>query len=1099
MHQKTARVYSLTENIVVSVCRTSIRLREGQYRKKGVGNARLRVNRGTTTTIMMTTKEAEENQNQNQNQEVNEQLKALEPTIRDANAFKARSALIAIRKIVTGLPHGADARRGVRAVWSGVREILGSARSDIRTDATKTVTAFATCDAEAIEVKDLLEEKLEFAWTHANWRFRVSGLEILGACVEAGTANEDEAREAFKKCAECLRDREAAVREKAMETVMIIFGVFPDAVREEFESERNEMRPQHAKDLERRFASSASAKAASTATTEEKRTRPSAVPGRLAGSKAHAAPIVDGLVPPAPERISTEKELTRAMDRIARDLSPEQDWLKRIAAMVRLEAIALGGGGDAFEDAFAASLVKMIEPLTAQVSDRRSAVVKQAAHLLVALARSATNAFEPCIEPLIMALLRTTVITIAVIADSGNACIRGIITHCQSPKVVQRLADAVSSERSPKMRAYVIEYLTLILKSWELSKRNLDAIGDAVRVCLSDADASVRANAKACFEILSVTSPAISRDILTRVDSKLSRSLSDLTVDSVSEDTGEQRAVGEVTSKRAAPSANKTPSVRRTHSGSLSGGAVRIAPNAAAPTVAEPRRTKEAPPKAESAPSDDHAISYAVMFAERVERAAEHSSRAEASARLRDALDEADTRTHGARAVHLEAQVALHAPRIAELLLGFISDTNGVVLDAALESVATLVCIASEEVRQSLPDLCLGVFECLTDYREATRTLSSEALAAIGDMYTPDHLLPALLRSLHLAATAKTKTGVLEFALYVLCGRGGGSEEVLHAPASVSEDLESWIDMAIELACDVDASLAKAAGSNLAAIHSHVDGAVVPRRLLAASEYKCVRFMDAVERRVPKLADLIRPFLERPPSPPTKPATPVASASGMDDDEEYEDQNVASLNRSYESMRIDSTPGKPSSTTTPVRGLGERIVAALEGLRDDDVDVVVDSLKTIASVVEADCEKFTPYLPLVVSQMCSAMDDINENIAANAFWALKVVFNNPSVAVSDAIASLAPMIHGHGNSVAPLFCASIALSRASKSDLEDVLPPVLTGIVEACDNRAPAIRQSALNALGLSQRAMGPEWMRPHVQTLSLAHRQIMNRYADAF
>lgn len=1099
MHQKTARVYSLIENIVVSVCRTSIRLREGQYRKKGVGNARLRVNRGTTTTIMMPTKEAEENQNQNQNQEVNEQLKALEPTIRDANAFKARSALIAMRKIVTGLPHGADARRGVRAVWSGVREILGSARSDIRTDATKTVTAFATCDAEAIEVKDLLEEKLEFAWTHANWRFRVSGLEILGACVEAGTANEDEAREAFKKCAECLRDREAAVREKAMETVMIIFGVFPDAVREEFESERNEMRPQHAKDLERRFASSASAKAASTATTEEKRTRPSAVPGRLAGSKAHAAPIVDGLVPPAPERISTEKELTRAMDRIARDLSPEQDWLKRIAAMVRLEAIALGGGGDAFEDAFAASLVKMIEPLTAQVSDRRSAVVKQAAHLLVALARSATNAFEPCIEPLIMALLRTTVITIAVIADSGNACIRGIITHCQSPKVVQRLADAVSSERSPKMRAYVIEYLTLILKSWELSKRNLDAIGDAVRACLSDADASVRANAKACFEILSVTSPAISRDILTRVDSKLSRSLSDLTVDSVSEDTGEQRAVGEVTSKRAAPSANKTPSVRRTHSGSLSGGAVRIAPNAAAPTVAEPRRTKEAPPKAESAPSDDHAISYAVMFAERVERAAEHSSRAEASARLRDALDEADTRTHGARAVHLEAQVALHAPRIAELLLGFISDTNGVVLDAALESVATLVCIASEEVRQSLPDLCLGVFECLTDYREATRTLSSEALAAIGDMYTPDHLLPALLRSLHLAATAKTKTGVLEFALYVLCGRGGGSEEVLHAPASVSEDLESWIDMAIELACDVDASLAKAAGSNLAAIHSHVDGAVVPRRLLAASEYKCVRFMDAVERRVPKLADLIRPFLERPPSPPTKPATPVASASGMDDDEEYEDQNVASLNRSYESMRIDSTPGKPSSTTTPVRGLGERIVAALEGLRDDDVDVVVDSLKTIASVVEADCEKFTPYLPLVVSQMCSAMDDINENIAANAFWALKVVFNNPSVAVSDAIASLAPMIHGHGNSVAPLFCASIALSRASKSDLEDVLPPVLTGLVEACDNRAPAIRQSALNALGLSQRAMGPEWMRPHVQTLSLAHRQIMNRYADAF
>ena len=106
------------------------------------------------------------------------------------------------------------------------------------------------------------------------------------------------------------------------------------------------------------------------------------------------------------------------------------------------------------------------------------------------------------------------------------------------------------------------------------------------------------------------------------------------------------------------------------------------------------------------------------MFAERVERAAERASRAEASSRLRGALDDADARTHGARAAQFEAQVTLHAARIAELLLGYISDSNALVLDPALESIATLVYIASEDLKQVMPDLCLGVFECLTDHRE---------------------------------------------------------------------------------------------------------------------------------------------------------------------------------------------------------------------------------------------------------------------------------------------------------------------------------------------------------------------------------------------
>ena len=986
-------------------------------------------------------------------------LKALEPATRDANAFKARAALIAMREIIDGTTEATEAGVGARACWSGCREWLGSGKKDARKDAVKTTLALMRCGI----TREEMEDKLSFAWKHANWRFRVSAIEILSATM-ATTEDDAFARRCFDAFARTLGDREGEVREQAMDGIAVVFEKFPRVGREALEATKDAMRPQHVKEIERRLDGA-------KAETNEMETSKSA--SESMSASAVVKPLGDGLVPPPPERISNEREFTRAMDRVTRDLRPDVDWLKRIAAMVRLEAITLGGGGEVYEDAFTSSLGRAVEVLLAQISDRRSAVVKQVSHLLVTLARGATKSFAQYVDHFVMALLKTTVVTVGVIADSGNACIRGIIEHCHAPKLVQRLTDAVVAERAPKMRGCIVEYLSIILKTWELSNRHIDAIGDALRVTLSDADATVRANSKACFEILSVTSPTASGDLLTRVDSKLARSLSNLTNDSESEETS---SVG-----------------RRGRSGSLSSAPSRIAPEA-------PAAKKPPTP----APTEARDIASAVMFAERVERAAERASRAEASSRLRGALDDADARTHGARAAQFEAEVTLHAARIAELLLGYISDSNALVLDPALESIATLVYIASEDLKQVMPDLCLGVFECLTDHRESTRSLSSEALTAIGDVHKPNALLPALLRSLHLASTAKTKTGVLEFALYVLSGRGGGADEVVHTPASVSANLESWIDLVVELACDVNEPLAKAAGSNLGAIHAHVDGAVVPRRLLASSEYKRVRFMEAVERRVPKLAEMLRPFLEAPPPPPPAPppapapSPPVVTATmhdvgydSLDEEHGYEDQNMGSLNRSYETMRIEASAGKSRHA-----GVGERIVEAMEGLRDENIDTVVRSLRTIASSAEDCFAHFKPYMPLLVPTVCSAMDDENELVAAHAYGALRAIFQHREIDTEDAFTALAPLINAYSASTAPLICAHMIIETADAASVESSLPLVLPSVADACASKTVAIRHRALNALGACQRTFGAASLSPYVEALSVTHRAVLAHYA---
>ena len=242
---------------------------------------------------------------------------------------------------------------------------------------------------------------------------------------ERGAADVEDATDAFAKrlfdrCVEALSDREADVRERAFEGISRAHGRFPDAVRMALEATRDGLRPQHVKEIERRLKSSRADSGRSDGATVSGKY----LHGASENKGAPTATIGDGLVPPPPERISNERELERAIDRIARDLQPNQDWLKRIAAMVRLEAITLGGGADVFEAAFNAALGRAVDVLVGAVGDRRSAVVKQVTHLLVTLAANATKPFEAYVDQFVAALLKTTVVTIGVIADKRNACIR---------------------------------------------------------------------------------------------------------------------------------------------------------------------------------------------------------------------------------------------------------------------------------------------------------------------------------------------------------------------------------------------------------------------------------------------------------------------------------------------------------------------------------------------------------------------------------------------------------------------------------------------------------------------------------------------------
>ncbi|URD78353.1 HEAT repeat family protein [Musa troglodytarum] len=100
--------------------------------------------------------------------------------------------------------------------------------------------------------------------------------------------------------------------------------------------------------------------------------------------------------PVAPIKVYSEKELMREMEKIASTLVPEKDWSLRIAAMQRVESLVYGD-----YPSFPALLKQLVAPLSTQLLDRRSSIVKQACHLLNLLSKELLGDFEACAEMLI--------------------------------------------------------------------------------------------------------------------------------------------------------------------------------------------------------------------------------------------------------------------------------------------------------------------------------------------------------------------------------------------------------------------------------------------------------------------------------------------------------------------------------------------------------------------------------------------------------------------------------------------------------------------------------------------------------------------------
>ncbi|KAJ9547859.1 hypothetical protein OSB04_020402 [Centaurea solstitialis] len=232
--------------------------------------------------------------------------------------------------------------------------------------------------------------------------------------------------------------------------------------------------------------------------------------------------------PVDPIKVYSEKELIREFEKIASILVPEKDWSVRIGALQRVEGLVIGGATD--YPCFRGLLKQLVGPLSTQLEDRRSSIVKQACRLLNFLSKELLGDFEACAEMFIPVLFKLVVITVLVIAESADNCIKTMLRNCKVARILPRVADTAKHDRSAILRARCCEYALLILEYWADApeiQRSADLYEDLIKCCVGDAMSEVRATARACYRMFSKTWPDRSRRLFSSFDPVIQRIIND--------------------------------------------------------------------------------------------------------------------------------------------------------------------------------------------------------------------------------------------------------------------------------------------------------------------------------------------------------------------------------------------------------------------------------------------------------------------------------------------------------------------------------------------------------------------------------------------
>ncbi|PIN03312.1 hypothetical protein CDL12_24170 [Handroanthus impetiginosus] len=453
--------------------------------------------------------------------------------LKDNNFRVSQGALQALAS--AAVLSGEHLKLHFNALVPAVVERLGDGKQPVRDAARRLLLTLMEVSSPTI----LVERAGSYAWTHRSWRVREEFARTVTSAIGLFASTELPLQRAIlPPILQMLNDPNPGVREAATLCIEEMYTQAGPQFLEELQ--RHHLPAPMLKDINTRLekiepkVQSSDAIVSNYSSSE---TKPTVLNPKKSSPKAKSLSRevslfgADGDItekPVEPIKVYSEKELIREFEKIASTLVPDKDWSIRIAAMQRVEGLVIGGAAD--YPCFRGLLKQLVGPLSTQLSDRRSSIVKQACHLLNFLSKDLLGDFEACAEMFIPVLFKLVVITVLVIAESADNCIKTMLRNCKVSRALPRIVDSAKNDRSAVLRARCCEYALLVLEYWADApeiQRSADLYEDLIRCCVADAMSEVRSTARTCYRMFAKTWPDRSRRLFLSFDPVVQRVIND--------------------------------------------------------------------------------------------------------------------------------------------------------------------------------------------------------------------------------------------------------------------------------------------------------------------------------------------------------------------------------------------------------------------------------------------------------------------------------------------------------------------------------------------------------------------------------------------
>ncbi|XP_060174865.1 CLIP-associated protein-like isoform X1 [Lycium barbarum] len=449
--------------------------------------------------------------------------------LKDSNFRVSQGALQSLAS--AAVLSGEHLKLHFNAVLPAVVERLGDGKQPVRDAARHLLLTLMEVSSPTI----IVERAGSYAWMHKSFRVREEFARTVTSAIGLFASTELPLQRAIlPPILQMLNDPNHGVREAAISCIEVMYSEVGPQFRDELQ--RHHLPSMLLKDINARLekiepksrstdgsSNNYSAGEVRSASLSSKKSSPKAKRSTREASLFGA----DGDItekPVEPIKVYSEKELIREFENIGSTLVPEKDWSIRIAAMQRVEALVIGGAAD--YPCFRGLLKQLVGPLSTQLSDRRSSIIKQACHLLNFLSKELLGDFEACAEMFIPVLFKLVVITVLVIAESADNCIKTMLRNCKVGRALPRIADSAKKDKNAVLRARCCEYALLILEHWPDAsevQRSAELYEDLIKCCVADAMGEVRSTARTLYRMFARTWPERSRRLFMSFDPAIQR------------------------------------------------------------------------------------------------------------------------------------------------------------------------------------------------------------------------------------------------------------------------------------------------------------------------------------------------------------------------------------------------------------------------------------------------------------------------------------------------------------------------------------------------------------------------------------------------